>query len=303
MKKDLKVMTTDELKNYWNDFEDIYSTYMEHNGIPMYVQMTNLLKLKHMFQSPNNLNILELSVGSGEGLYYLITTALLFNTMNKKINIYATDLSDKMLEAAYEKIRQISNIGISYKNLKNTKEQAINIYVSEADNEKLPFQDDFFDIVLSNFSLHLVPHPDIMLKECLRVTKASAWNSFTFFGNPKQSLVFLIFDKALQKLGLYEESKVRSSFHLSIDIKALIDFVLENGYSSVNISQSFIPFDILEPSDYEGFYGNPRFKKILAGMSEENAEKLKNEIHLSISEILERNELIGLHNTVIICKK
>jgi hypothetical protein len=97
MKSSLKAKTSEELKQYWDEFEEIYSNYMGINTFSVYPIMTNLVKIKEQFKSPKNLNILELSIGSGEGLYYLISIAKLYNITNKKITIHATDICLKTL--------------------------------------------------------------------------------------------------------------------------------------------------------------------------------------------------------------
>jgi ubiquinone/menaquinone biosynthesis C-methylase UbiE len=305
MNTELKVRTSEELKTYWDEFEQLYSDHQENNTFSIYPIMTNLLKVKHLFRSSDDLNILELSVGTGEGLYYLTNTALLNNVTKKKINIYATDLSPKMLEGAFSKLSKINGIGLSYKDTK-TELKEINVFLSEADNEKLPFEDNYFDIVFSNLSLQLVSHPDTMLKECLRVSKPNAWNSFSVWGKKDQSLVFTIFDSTLKKMGLYEETNGRSPFHLGQCDEELKKLVLSQGYSRVNLSHSFVPFSICESTDYDYIYSTPNFHTSFAHMSVDNLDKiddLKKEINKEIAQVLDRNELMGLDALIILCRK
>jgi ubiquinone/menaquinone biosynthesis C-methylase UbiE len=304
MNNEIKIRTSEELKYFWNEFENLYTVYLENNTFPIYPIMTNLLKVKHLFRSSDDLNILELSVGTGEGLYYLTHTALLNNVTKKKINIYATDIAPNMVEGAFSKLKQINGIGLSYKDTK-TEQKDINIFLSEADNEKLPFEDNYFDLVLSNLSLHIVAHPDIMLKECLRVSKPGAWNSFSVWGRKEESLVFNIFDDTLHKIGIIDNSKTttRSNFHLGQNDEELKKLVMSNGYSRVNLSHSFVPWDICGPTDYDFVYNSSSFKATLANMSPEKVAELKNEVYTVISGLLDKNELMGLDSLVILCKK
>lgn len=160
-----------------------------------------------------------------------------------------------------------------------------------------------FDIVFSNFSLHIVTHPQNMLKECSRVSKANSWNCFSVWGKKEQSLFFTILDDAFKKLYPHETSNCRSNFHLGQDDEELKKFVLNNGYTRINLSHSFIPTNIIELTDYDYVYGSPSFRLIFAHMSSDKIAEYKNEVYKQISEILERNELIGLDSLVILCKK
>jgi ubiquinone/menaquinone biosynthesis C-methylase UbiE len=303
MNKEIKIKSSDELKTYWNEFENLYSNYLENNLIPIYTIMVNLLKAKHIFRSANDLNILELSIGTGEGLYYLICMAKLNNTSNKRINIHATDIAPNMVESAYLKLKQIDGIGLAYKDIK-TEQKFINVFLSEADNEKLPFEDNYFDIVFSNLSLHIVAHTDVMLKECSRVTKANSWNCFSVWGKKEGSLMFTMFDDTLKKIGVIkEESNTRSNFHLGQDDEELEKLVLSNGYTKINLSHCFIPLNVREPTDYDFIYDSPSFQSMFTMISNEKIFELKEEIYKIISEVLERNELFGLDALIILCKK
>jgi ubiquinone/menaquinone biosynthesis C-methylase UbiE len=302
MDKNIIVRTSDELKTYWDAFESDYSNFMENNVFPLYSIMLNMLKAKQHFRNEIDLNILELSTGTGEGLFYLIHIAKLNNFNNKVINIYATDIAPKMLESAYQKVKGITDIGISYKDIK-TEQRKINVFMQEADNEKLPFEDKYFDIVFSNLSIHLVSTPENMLRECSRVSKANTWNCFSVWGRKDESLIFTIFDDTLKKMGLFGASNVRSNFHLGQDDEALRNLILKNGYSRVNLAHSFIPFNICDPSDFDPIFTFPSFAATLSKLSSEQFEEYKKIVHNTLSEkLLDSNGLIGLDGLIILCK-
>ena len=65
-----KISNTDDLRNFWNNFEKDYSYYMEFNTLSLYIMMLNSANI---FRSKNTNKkiILEAACGSGAGLYYL----------------------------------------------------------------------------------------------------------------------------------------------------------------------------------------------------------------------------------------
>ena len=66
-------------------------------------------------------------------------------------NAHGLDLSEKMLEQARQK--------------------NINAALVQGDSEKLPFENDFFDVVYCNDSFHHYPNPKTVLAEVKRILK------------------------------------------------------------------------------------------------------------------------------------
>lgn len=96
----------------------------------------------------NNINfdkLLDVGCGTGEILNRIAN--------NKNQKYYGLDLSDKMLEIAKAK--------------KNSK----NITYVNGDSEKMPFKDNFFDIVICVESFHHYPNPNNVAKEFKRILK------------------------------------------------------------------------------------------------------------------------------------
>jgi SAM-dependent methyltransferase len=207
-----------------------------------------------------------------------------------------------MLEDSVEKLKPLNYIGLNFYGEQLLEPKDINVYLAEADNEKLPFEDNQFDIVISNLSLQLVTHPEIMLKESLRVTKNDCYNAFSVWGRNESSLIFTLFDDALKAIGQYGDPKIRTNFHLGQNDEELIKLVLNTGYSKVNLCHSFIPFNFIEKDEYDCFY-NTNLKIILANMSNEKVVEFKNEVNRIISDKLENNMLIGMDVLIILSKK
>src|SRR5438094_6564706 len=92
-----------------------------------------------------------LEIGSGTGFFIInLTQAGLVNEP------YATDISPGMVEVC---LRNAQNVGIH-----NMKARAV-------DAEKLPFEDDFFDLVVGHAVLHHLPDVEASFREALRVLK------------------------------------------------------------------------------------------------------------------------------------
>jgi SAM-dependent methyltransferase len=193
-----------------------------------------------------------------------------------------------MLEDSVEKLKPLNYIGLNFYGEQLLEPKDINVYLAEADNEKLPFEDNQFDIVISNLSLQLVTHPEIMLKESLRVTKKGCYNTFSVWGRKESTLIFTLMDDALKTIGQYEEPKIRSNFHLGQNDEELIKLVLNSGYSKVNLCHSFIPFNFIEKDEHGCFYNQPNVKKTLTNMSDEKVVEFRNEVNRIVSDIFEK---------------
>jgi len=92
-----------------------------------------------------------LEIGSGTGFFIInLTQAGLVNEP------YASDISPGMVEVC---LRNAQNVGIH-----NMKARAV-------DAEKLPFDDDFFDLVVGHAVLHHLPDVEASFREAFRVLK------------------------------------------------------------------------------------------------------------------------------------
>ncbi len=90
-----------------------------------------------------------LDVGCGDGVaLYLLQQAL------PELELYGVDPSEEALEVARKKIRGVK--------------------VEKSTSDSLPFEDDFFDIVISSDVIEHVDNPELMLSEMKRVAKAGA---------------------------------------------------------------------------------------------------------------------------------
>jgi ubiquinone/menaquinone biosynthesis C-methylase UbiE len=80
---------------------------------------------------------------------------------------------------------KVTGIDFTPELLAQAKEQAIlaevdeDIKWKEADVENLPFEDEVFDVVLSSFGHMFAPHPEVSIKEMVRVTKPGGSIAFS----------------------------------------------------------------------------------------------------------------------------
>mmetsp|Transcript_17642 Transcript_17642/g.51353 ORF Transcript_17642/g.51353 Transcript_17642/m.51353 type:complete len:321 (-) Transcript_17642:138-1100(-) len=74
------------------------------------------------------------------------------------------------------------------------------VYACRADNQRLPFADNYFGAYLANLTMQLVQRPDLQIKEAYRVLKPGSKACFTVYGRPENCLMSKYEMKALQTL-------------------------------------------------------------------------------------------------------
>lgn len=117
--------------------------------------------------------ILDLGCGHGKGIYQ-------YEKMSPK-NIYGIDSSEYMIKEAKRNVKDPEKISVS--GIENT-----------------PFEDNFFDVIISRYALHYVDDPDNAFREIARILKKEG------------SLVFIIphpmADLMIQKDKTYGKKEV-----------------------------------------------------------------------------------------------
>jgi ubiquinone/menaquinone biosynthesis C-methylase UbiE len=308
MKKLNKAITTENLKVFWNEFEKEYSTHSEKKMIMIY---SGLWELASKYKKQN---ILELACGTGEGLKYMVHDLISTDEIERnKINIHALDLSSNMLNSAYSKLTRyqsnlrpdIMNIKIlsqQQDNIKNEHEKyKINLELMEGDNENLGnFKNEQMDVVIANYSLHLVEKPEKMLKECSRVLKKDGIALFSIWGRPENSLQFTLVPNILKKHNI-ELPDQRSWFHIS-KINNLRKLVLENGFKHFSYSYSYCPLNYISPHEFDYMINSPTYKKILDSLDLKKREEIKKEIYVEIDKLLYSGEMIGSEGILMACR-
>ncbi|KAG2389246.1 hypothetical protein C9374_014646 [Naegleria lovaniensis] len=169
-----RILNDDDLKNKYNAtfskvFQEIYepSTNITAQSL---ISSLGINTKKH---------ILDIGCGAG-GSGFLIASQ-----MPPNAELVCMDLSPDMIQLARERCDILTREPFSRK-----------IQFVEGSAEKLPFADESFDAVFSNYCLHVIPNPDHMLSEVGRVLKHGGMACLSVWGRPEKSPLFTILQKA-----------------------------------------------------------------------------------------------------------
>lgn len=139
------------------------------------------------------------------------------------------------------------------------------------DNEDLSrFDNNYFDCVFSNYSLHLVANPDKMLLEAKRVLKNGSFAGFTIPGRSENSFHFSLIPKLLKKYNVTIPN-VRSFHHLSEKDK-LYSLIKQVGMKVVYLDYSESILDYKTSDDLMFLFDTPFYKELF---EKENPNTIK----------------------------
>ena len=125
-------------KQHFNETAEDYNNSEDGKFVrPMYEEWVNEI------QKSESGKILDVGCGNGN-LFALLP--------DEKYELFGVDFSENMIMEAKDKCREKASFLV-------------------ADAEKLPFDDDTFNIIVCNASFHHYIHPDIVLMEMQRVLK------------------------------------------------------------------------------------------------------------------------------------
>jgi SAM-dependent methyltransferase len=101
------------------------------------------------------------------------------------------------LVTAAATVRGARTIGLDFSSamLNQARQAHPELQFDEGDAEALPYADDSFDAVVSNFGIHHVAHPDKALAEAMRVLRPGRRIAFTTWAAPAENIAWrLLFD-------------------------------------------------------------------------------------------------------------
>lgn len=206
---DAKILKEQD-KNIWDRFAPIYSHFV--TGTPgnkkayesMYQRIRKVVKDKE---------VLEIATGPG---------VIAKQVADEAKSMIATDFSDKMLAVARR--------GMVPENLK----------FEWANAQYLPYADESFDVVIIANALHVIPDPEKVLKEILRVLRPDGILIAPNFVHDNQKKVSEAFSKMLSMAGV--------EFKAKWSMEGYLAFLKENGFHVTGARQfpSTIPLAYAE---------------------------------------------------------
>ncbi len=130
-------------KKFWQKISKIYELFMKRNNLA-YDSICDRLD-KYVYKEKN---VLKLACGTGQ---------ISFRMADKSNSWIATDYSENMVREAKRR---------KEKSFKNS-----NINFEQQDATNLKYTDSKFDVVVIANALHIMPNPDMAVKEIKRVLK------------------------------------------------------------------------------------------------------------------------------------
>lgn len=256
------IPTTKDIIKNWDGFSSDYISHIELNLLPFYFNLTSLIKAN---RATKNDKILELSVGGGLGFYNLAN--------NTKAQLYGGDISSEMIKEAKRKIAMLPNTSLNH------------IDLNVIDNEDLSrFNDNYFSSIISNFSLHIVSNPLLMLKETKRTLDSNNSNAsaaFTVWGQPKNNFLLTLLPDLFKKHNFPLPNR-RSLFHLSKK-DVIYDLCKEAGFSNITLEYTSIIYNYSTVDEFEFYLYNPPFNSLFEDLGKDNAEIIKQDYRKEIA--------------------
>ena len=174
------------------------------------------LKLLDAIEIKRNINVLDVGCGLG------FPAIEISQRLGASCRIYGIDPWEEALERAGQKL-QVYNIE--------------NVHLVNGYAEELPFEDVFFDLIVSNNGINNVRDLNAVIRECFRVSKYGAQFIATLNLSDTMKEFYSVFKNVLEEFGLMDEiGKTNQHIYQKRrpvnEIKTLLE---ESGYSVKNI--------------------------------------------------------------------
>lgn len=200
----------------WKKNADFWTKIIREKLDPYRLKITNKAILESL-KDKRNLKILD--AGCGEG--YLCRTLA-----KQGHQVFGIDFCPKLIEAAKD-LENKNSLGIKY---------------SIGDFRKTNFSSSFFDVILSNQTIHEIENPEKAFKEFSRILKRERRLILLFLHpcfeiNPQKlknmSLAMTYFQKNKIKKGRYLVGKIKSPspfFYLHLPLSKWIEIITKSGF-------------------------------------------------------------------------
>jgi ubiquinone/menaquinone biosynthesis C-methylase UbiE len=103
----------------------------------------------------------------------------------------------------------------------------------EGDAEALPYAEDSFDVVVSNFGIHHVPRPDKALAEATRVLRPGGRIAFTTWAAPAENIAWRLLFDAIRDHGDLDAAKTPASGGKLGTADAVLQLLRDAGFADV----------------------------------------------------------------------
>ena len=180
-------------KNFWNRYAKIYDIEIDRFNRSAYSEMYRLISRA----LSKEMKVLEIATGTG---------LIAINIAGSVQSIMATDFSPKMIETAAKK------------------GAPDNVQFSVEDATALSFSDQTFDAVIISNALHIMPDPEVVLKNIRRVLKPNGLLiAPTFSHGHLRNSTWKLNTFLLKMIGFETYSKWKPEEY--------VDFINQNGFS------------------------------------------------------------------------
>ena len=224
-------MSLDKSRIFWDAYAEEYEKVALATTNQIFHQLLSFINLQACSV------VLETGCGTGSGL------EIMRKAVNGSCQLVGTDYSPVMVGKALSK--SIENCEIKLE-----------------DSQSLSLSSNSFDAYVANLSLHIVPEPQEMLKEALRVLKPGATAVFSVWGKQERSNMFCVFNRALSIINRGSSDsppapaeEQRSPFHLN-NQDHLNQLAREAGFINIRSFYSAIPLDISTGAEFVNTYKN-----------------------------------------------
>ncbi len=194
-------------------------------------------------------------------------------------------------------------------NLKIKKYGLKNIKIIDGFAERLPFENSFFDLIISNNGINNVENIQKTFCECWRVSKPGA--QFVFTMNLDDSMIefYQILKDELEKREMHSAVRKMKEhiYHKRKPLKEMNDLVASNGFNVKEIKQDifylrFVDAASMFSHSFIKYWFLPLWKEIVGA---QNLEEIFNSIENRLNAISEKeNEIrLSIPFATFVCKK
>ena len=227
-------------KKHWNDYTNTFIQVIEyslmHSSVAIYSHT-------RAFESKK---ILDAGWGSGKSSMMMINTFMKPGTV-----LYCSDISDRMIETfakSFESSDLSKSDKIKFKVLKESEsidieepeEDTKKVFLTIANNRKLPFSDESFDTYLSNHCLQYVDDPQAHIREAYRVLQKGGKLGIAVGGRMEKAEFWFTLEEVMKIHDIEIEHKCRIfSLGDKDKLKALFK---DEGFTNIKIMLNIMYF-------------------------------------------------------------